>query len=414
MQYFKDEWYYRAKNYVHNTITEQEYKLYKAGKIRKLYDSFEYLLLDNLKYYNRIIRTIIWLYENELIDHGKSIDKINKNEFKVPMTPTVFYYIILLPIDATRDECLLAFPSIASYSGENFVELFKPISKINAFKFNMAYCKGMYECKTYLQTLERDITNTSFLSKITEDIDNESIPLTRAGMSKALEETMLTVERMANIYHKINRHLKKRTQFVNIKPTRISIFDANSEHECKYENGKIVRQSVRNFRGCFEYDAIFSKYLKEIYQWAETSIDNYENELIQIMRAFVLKYRRKALAVRVSANQDLVSYIQFRKCWTRYKLIENTYFRGALIKTESYVVSADNVGKMLFKQGYFVIGKKDQQDELLEYATNLDTDNLIILYMDFVEMLNKSIDKLLVWMEANLKLELEHLEEIYR
>ena len=68
MQYFKDEWYYRAKNYVHNTITEQEYKLYKAGKIRKLYDSFEYLLLDNLKYYNRIIRTIIWLYENELID----------------------------------------------------------------------------------------------------------------------------------------------------------------------------------------------------------------------------------------------------------------------------------------------------------------------------------------------------------
>ena len=66
---FNDPYFERARRYVKNEITQEEVDLYSLGKIRKIYGSFEELLFDNLEYYSRIIRTVLWLYENTLVHY---------------------------------------------------------------------------------------------------------------------------------------------------------------------------------------------------------------------------------------------------------------------------------------------------------------------------------------------------------
>ena len=104
MQIFNDKWFDMCSKHVINTITEQEYKLYSEGKIRKVYESFEHLLVDNLEYYERIIPSLLILYENTFIIAGKFIDKIPKSSFKISMPPTPISYMCLMPLDATREE----------------------------------------------------------------------------------------------------------------------------------------------------------------------------------------------------------------------------------------------------------------------------------------------------------------------
>ena len=74
MKLFNDLWYDSASQYVENTITEQELILYKTGKIRNLYESLGHCLIDNLQHYDRIVRTVILMFENKLIHNGSVIE----------------------------------------------------------------------------------------------------------------------------------------------------------------------------------------------------------------------------------------------------------------------------------------------------------------------------------------------------
>lgn len=117
---FNDKFYIDAQDkYIKDSITKVEIALHKSKKIRKVYKSFEHLLIDNVTYYSRIIRTIYFLFENRGVQDGKShgyvenpFRGLSRALYKQKITPTQLYYIALLPPDFTFSEFMYAFPDV--------------------------------------------------------------------------------------------------------------------------------------------------------------------------------------------------------------------------------------------------------------------------------------------------------------
>lgn len=403
MEYlFDDDWFYVAKQHVINTITKEEYQMYKSGRIRRIYESFEHMVLDNIEYYDRIIRTIVWLYENKLVVKGKMVDSIKKSPFKIPMTPTVFYYIVLMPIDATIEELYLAFPSLKDNIGQTFVELFKPLSKINAFKMNIAFCKQMYKTKKYAEQLELDKTSSSYLNKIMTNINDDVVAVTKNGLTKSLQDIVVLNKQMVDMYNLIDSDLDKRnSEYCNVKPTKVMLFSRNAEYECTFTDGRIIRQSVRNWEQCFKFDKVCSKYLDSIYKWIDKSSPDYTSDLVQLMNLCVVKYMHKAIAIRKSQNTKVWSKCTFKKCWGWWLIREETFFEDICIKKQDYHVTEQNIGRTLVRNGYYVIGHVQDQEWLKNIAQSDDIEKLLSIYQLWLEQLDKNRQTLLIQYRYN-------------
>lgn len=413
---FDDPWFTIAQQHVINTITKEEYGLYKAKRIRKIYESFEHMVLDNIEYYDRIIRTIVWLYENKFVVRGKMVDTIKKNAFKVPMTPTVFYYIILMPTDALVDEMYLAFPSLRDHIGSTFLELFKPMVRINAFKMNMTYCKGYYGTKNYAEQLELDKTPSKYLNKVLHFMSDDILAVTKQGLIKDMKNIVSMTKQMVDMYNLFEPMLdKKANEYCNIKPTKVMLFSPNSEYECIFEGGKVIRQSVRNWQKCFKFDKVCSDNLEAVYKWIDTSVPEYDCDLVLLMNAIAIKYERHAIAVRRSVNKKVWSRCKFKKCWSWWRLTEETFFGNDLIRTDHYHVSEQNIGKTLIRNGYYVVGKQEDYDWMLNIVQTDDLSKLLTIYQMWIDQMDNNRQSLLVQFRYNLDNILNrHLPYIYK
>ena len=385
-----------CSKHVTNTITEQEYKLYSEGKIRKVYESFEHLLVDNLEYYERIIRSLLILYENTFIIAGKFIDKIPKSSFTIPMTPTHIYYMCLTPLDATREEILVGYPSLEKYEFNDLSGCFKQLCRINAFKINIQYCKDKFGAKSYADGLGLDVTNTGYIESVLGELGKDIAIIDKKQLAIALEHSMQTYSETIQMSQNIMAAIPK-DSLCNVKPNKIQLYSKVAEFECKYENGTVIRRALRNFRECFEFDKAIASNLKSVYRFFTECLGDYDNELVKFMNMFVEKNRRKAVAIRISPSQNLISVMNFRRCWANYRLIENTYIisendKNVLVKTESYIAKPQQIGNRLFKEGYFVVGLAENLESLTNTAMNLDFDSLISQYLEFVENHSMNIE----------------------
>lgn len=395
MQIFNDKWFDLCSKHVTNTITEQEYKLYSEGKIRKVYESFEHLLVDNLEYYERIIRSLLILYENTFVIAGKFIDKIPKSSFTIPMTPTHIYYMCLMPLDATRDEILVGYPSLEKYEFTDLTGCFKQLCRINAFKINLQYCKDKFGAKSYADGISQDITNTGYIESVLGDLSKDIAIIDKKQLALSLEHSIQTYSETVQMSENIMKAIPKGS-LCNVKPNKIQLFSKLAEFECKYENGTVIRRALRNFRECFEFDQAIASNLKSVYRFFSECLGDYDNELVKFMNMFVEKNKKRAVAIRISPSQNLISIMNFRRCWANYRLIENTYIndktKKVLVKTESYIAKPQQIGNRLFKEGYFVVGLVDNLEGLIDAAINLDFDSLISQYLEFVENHSMNIE----------------------
>lgn len=388
-----------CSKHVINTITEQEYKLYSEGKIRKVYESFEHLLVDNLEYYERIIRSLLILYENTFIIAGKFIDKIPKSSFKISMTPTHIYYMCLMPLDATREEILIGYPSLEKYEFADLSGCFKQLCRINAFKINLQYCKDKYGAKSYADGIISDITNTGYIESVLGELSKDITIIDKNQLAISLEHSIQTYSETVQMSENIAKMLPNGS-LCNVKPNKIQLFSKLAEFECKYENGTVIRRALRNFKECFEFDQAIASNLKSVYHFFTECLGNYDNELVRFMNMFVEKNKKKAVAIRISPSQNLISVMNFRRCWANYRLIENTYIinengdytKNILVKSESYIAKPQQIGNRLFKEGYFVIGLVENLESLINISMNLDFDSLISAYFEFVENHSMNIE----------------------
>lgn len=419
---FNDQYFYKAKKHVINTITKEEFELFKSGKIRKVYDSFEFLLLDNLKFYNRIIRTIILLYDNILLDHGKVVDYLDRTPYKIPMTPTKFYYLILCNIDSSRDEIIYAYDKLSNLTCSTFKEFFPHLIDVTAFSFNLTLLKNLSKkngLKAYSKLLDSDITNEQFIKRITNNFNKDSLYITSDSMEKSLEESFQTFCKMNEIYELIKDSVKE-TDIIDIQPTCITLINAKSEFECRFKDGVLKRTSNRNFNECYEFDYAISKNLKQIYAWALDSIENYDNDLIYLIEYLVKKYRKKFKAIRPQVSQNLFSTLRVVKKWNHFFLEESVYYTDTylnpnsriLLRTHTLSCKEYELGKTIYKLGYFIFGLEDY--DVLEFKfKDFEIQRLKEYYMDFVYNSQTTVERELILMNDNLSNTISKLEKIY-
>ncbi|AFF28070.1 gp72 [Sphingomonas phage PAU] len=180
---FNEQFFIEAsEKYVTDMVSHTEQELFRTRKIRRIYKSFEHLILDNIQYYSRIIRTIYLLFENRNVQDGRSYGLVenpfrglSRSLYKQKLTPTQVYYLALLPSDFTYHEFMFTYPDSEHEIEEKRLTkadravMFQSLVNHNRFKLLHELARintKSDESESYSQILEKDKTPYRFLKTI--------------------------------------------------------------------------------------------------------------------------------------------------------------------------------------------------------------------------------------------------------
>lgn len=385
---FNDIFFERARKYVKNEITQEEVDLYSLGKIRKIYGSFEELLFDNLEYYSRIIRTILWLYENTLVNNGKIITKVEKTCYKIPMTATKFYYIILLQANFTRDEILYGYPQISYAKGQTFQDLWPELLKVGSFVFNVTFslehCEQ--ETKSYQIAFEQDTTSNDYLSKVV--VNSKFIYIDRMILSSDIHNIISINESVIYNWNMIYK-FQESNVIIDSRPNGISYIGPTFSEEIRFGEDSITREQKGDIRGSLQFDIFLSKKMPNIYENVMNIKELRESlgNLKMICMSMIQNYRRSFKAIRLTPDGESYAFIVIKKFWNNFRVIECFFSGSRLVWRRSFVFGKlYKVANYLLQNGYFIytIG---QLEDVIRIA-KLDDPEMILDH--FSEYINRT------------------------
>lgn len=390
--FFNDTYYKRAKKYVLNTITNEEVELYNQNKITRLYSSFEELLLHNIKYYSRFIRTILWLYENVLIQDGKIITRERKIRYKIPMSCTKIYYIVMCNNDMTRDEIFYGYPQLKTLKakGKTFKGLFKKLMEIGSFSFNTVYTTEKYETKSFHKALNLDVTNDEYLYKISRYNNDDVLFIMKDNIMNEIGECISINENIINLNKILFAYLQseKKISLINTTPQEINI-----------------NTNFGNYHYNFNYNEITKKFscssLKIL------SLDNYINKnIIFINKIFkynnnisLLNLRKICYNMITEFGTDFIA-IKRNLIQNRYSICKVEHAYGSKIVTEIFYDEHGNkilqrtkhfynallteMVHYLFNNGYFIFGHSNNKTSLYDLSSIDNGDMILNYYYNFI------------------------------
>lgn len=393
---FNDRFFDRARRYVKNEITQEEVDLFTTGQIRKVYGSFEELLLDNIEYYSRILRTILWLYENTLVSNGKIIIKTDKTRYKIPMTATKFYYICMIQPDFNRSEIIYGYPQISYAQGNTFQELWPELLKVGSFVFNVTYSVEHSNTKSYQVAFENDVTNSDYLSKVV--VNSRFIYIDRAILSTDIASVVRMNETMFYNFDALKEHITDYT-FVDSRPNGISYLGPGYSEELMFTPFGIRRDQTGSLEDTFPFDATLTSQLvylnirkNSIYQ----ELDSIQN-LKLICSSMIQNYRRKFKAVRLHYDNLGYSVITIQKFWNNFRVIELCFRNNSLLyKRQFNIGKLHKVVKYIVENGYFIYTINQIEDSIK--IAQLDDPEAILNH--FTEYINRT------FVDSTLRLEL--------
>lgn len=377
---FNDIYFERARRYVKNEVLQEEVDLYAMGCIRKIYSSFEELLFDNIEYYSRIIRTILYLYENTIVSNGKILSKIDKVKYKIPMTPTKFYYIIFANAESTRDEILYGYPQISHTKGTDFVSMWNDLTKIGSFAFNVAFVYEQFKTRSYMLGLQKDITDPAYLQKVI--VNSSFIYIDKQILAEDIGKVMNISERTYYLYEKFAKFITPRTM-VDCRPNGLSYIGPCYSEEVKFGDDFISRSQNGQIESTYEFDTYLSMSMKDIKSRAhELVILSHSLENLKLIcSSMITNYRRRFKAVRINPDGLGYSFVLIKKFWNNFRVIE-TYVndKEVLYKRQFNLGKLHKVVNYLLLNGYFVytigpiedcmnVARLDDPEELLNHFT---------------------------------------------
>lgn len=397
---FNDILFDRARRYVKNEITQEEVDLYSLGKIRKIYGSFEELLLDNIEYYSRIIRTILWLYENTLVNNGKIIMKTDKVRYKIPMTATKFYYLCLCQSEFNKDEIMYGYPQIGYAKGNTFVDLWPELLKVGSFAFNVSFSIEHANTKSYQVAFEHDITDTTYLSKII--VNSKFVYIDRAILSIDISNIIRMNEKLFYNYADLESTIKN-NEVIDSRPNGISYLGGGYSEDVTFTDSSIKRIQTGSIEDTIDFDCLFSKSIRTINNRRidiQNELSSLQN-MKMICTSMIQNYRRKFKAVRLHHDGNGHSIITIQKFWNNFRVIEFCFHNNQLLYKK-----VQNVGKLhkvvnyIVSNGYFVYTINQVEDSIK--IANLDDPEEILNH--FTEYINRT------FVDSTLRLELMEAE----
>ena len=376
---FKDELFYRARKYVSNEITLEEAELYLSKRIRKIYSSFEELLLDNIIYYNRIIRSVLVFYENRIYEYGSFVGSFEKTKYTKNMTPTRLYHLILVQGDFGRDEILLGHPQLKTVPGDTFRELLPHLINIGSFNFIASYTSAKYKSRSYMKCLELDVTSNQYINKV---LDIKTICyIDKKSIEDEFERVLLISNNMDMIRDVVP---ETKNSLLSISPLSISSMSQYYSWSLLKKDEKMIRTQVGDVRLMKKIDLSVSRNIEvidDLFSQNTSLLKDLQSlyaicgSMIQFLKVDFVGYKR--------FGSGSYMKLKAKRFWNNYRIIEHVLDSngnilhhqsrtfGKLSKAVDYIIST----------GYFVYGdESDKKSNVMNIAMTESYDQLFEVY----------------------------------
>ncbi len=393
---FNDVDYYRTKSYINNTITEREMRLYREGKISKVYATFEHLLMDNIQSYDRIIGfcTLVFLRymrtETGSLLTEKHIKKRNL-QYYFDMTPTQVYCAALTSNTSTKEELELGWDIdldkywkkyLNSSMSKTFLESVYPILYKNPlFSTFIEFRAFVRDTNGFRNTLFNDKTSDNRLHKYCSKFTHESTVLTESDLVDIQNYIMHIEQSSNNLYQEIFKSLSKiygDSKLFGIYTFYDEIFLQTAKFGMqisKSSDGKISKEYTANTYECFIAEQHLSDTVRQQIEWAKFKVDRKYEHIQQVLTNVLYKCLQEDFRNTMAVRKHGVDYsnrteVTFSGVFANVYIIESYYHGNKCIKTTKRCMSKKRAAEYVVNRGYYIVGTADSVHKLRDDFTD--------------------------------------------
>lgn len=395
---FEDVDYVRTKQYVNNTITEEEIAAYKRGDLRDLYATFETMIMCNLQYYNRIMTfcTIAFLHYARVSDEEITSQHLENVPYIFDMTPTQIWCAALTNVNSTAWELNYAWSinnkpfNFIIKEGTSILESnYKVFNRIPLFNKFLGYSALRCGTSGFRATFIADKTPNRKLAQVCAKFTKTSTALS--------EEQLISLYDYSEEQENINRRLYKSLytclkDMFNGDDSQYAIYVYSKEfyiHSSKFsmrvrkdETGKITKDYLANSYECFSAEEYLFPSIKIQIEWAKYILPlqyEYDKEILKSLLNQMLKENyRDILCIKRMNDFGTLSKIRFTGIFNNVYIHEEYMFDNRTIRTSKICLSKQNAAKYIIDRGYYVFGtEKDifnigelRRDTLINHYSN--------------------------------------------
>lgn len=393
---FEDIDYYRCKQFVNNTITEEELKAYREGKLREVYHSFETMLMCNLKHYDRIISfcTIAFLgyvrINNEPIK-----EHLSKVPLEFELTPTRIWCMSMCGITSTEFELNYAWnyrgkKSIIKFAATNeqtlFEANFKHIYKQSIlFRRFVEYASYRIGTSGFIQTKINDVTSNKRLNDICSKFTKSSL-VSDIDKLKGIQKLIdYHKQNEIDLYNSLNNNLTN--MYGN--QTDFAVFVFHNEfylHSKKFKmliskkkkkdgTQTIHKEYLSNSYECFIAESKLASSIKEQIKWTKSSLPSElkidENNLITILLNMLNTNYKNVICIKQTPVSNVYSKIYFRGVFNNLYICETMYMGNTIAYESRICMSKENAARYIVERGYYMFGTSDEIIDVLSGKLSL-------------------------------------------
>lgn len=387
---FEDLNYFKIKNFINNSVTENEIEAYKNGNLRELFPTLESLLVSNLKYYDRIINycTMVFLNYVNIQDENFN-DGLKKIVNELELTPTKIWCAVFSNEQSTKWEL--------EY-GWNIKNLKQPILSSNKTVFEVNY-KILYRNTNFSKFLEYNSirlgVNGFRAMWLKENTSNKKLAQVCQKFTKtssAISETQLdTIFKYSKEVDKLNERLynsldnclsimfkgNKSVYSIYILSNEFFIFTEKFSLRVAKDNGKITKDYLANSYECFLAEEYLVPSIKTQIEWSQYKLPaefEYDKNILKSLLANMLDENYKNVVcvskiLKIDEEEKVINKltkINFSGVFNNVKINEHFMISNRSIKMQQKVLSKKNASEFIIDKGYYLFGTEEDINILLK------------------------------------------------
>mgnify|MGYP006872970459 CR=1 FL=1 len=391
---FEDVDYLRVMHFINNTITEQELKEYQDGNLRKLYANFEYMLMDNLEYYDRIISFCTMYFHNYISIDGDRTDKyIPKHIIDMDITPTKIWCATMLSTSSTKFEIEYGWniKCVNLNNGNSPLQNNFHILKRNTFFDTfISYRAFVNNTSGYRETFIVDRTKNKKLYNICKKFTEQSQIFSDNDIEMLSDYTKHVDDSVKNLYSSLDNCMSvlynndKSAYAIYVFDDEFMIHTTHFGMRVFKKNGQISKDYMSNSYECFVAEPYLKTSIKKQIQWCKYVTPNKYLHIIEVLVKLLEKlletdFHEVVAVKRMNTKTGTVSYVRFSGIFDRVYIYEKFMHDNKVVKEYKKCLSKTNAARYIVERGYYIFGMKQDIDQLLNQFENESIPRINIL-----------------------------------
>lgn len=395
---FEDMKYVRVHRFIKSKVTQQELEWFRNGELNHIFNSFEQLLLCNMKHYNRIVNYALMVFEKYVMLEDDEDEYDDESVFEkviqeIEMTPTQLYCAAMInPNNTTVRELTYGYSlpegyleeitdedreeGITSVIQKNWDRLykhpnFKIFNELNALRLNVNGFRTVWY---------NERTPNDKLGQICRKMTRLTMSVTKPQ----LQSVYRYIEEINDIQHKLYQSLYKCLMNVfDFDDDKFAIYVYTNEFYIfserfnmkvsKTPEGRITKDYLSNSYECFMAEEYLVKSIREQINWAKYQqplVYDYDKNILKgiLLGLLEKEYRDTVLLKRPdkSSANGTVSKITFSGIFRMVKIKESFMFKGKEIYSHERTLSKFNAADYLINKGYYFLGLSSDIVEFID------------------------------------------------